>query len=267
MATRRFSSAIPRPHPAHRVSFLTPFRHRTYPSSSVRTVTVLAIAILSFLFITLTLQSLLFPPHRIQPFPVHHQEHSYHGTSRLFRYADHQEWYSFAQLPDHELGVVVGFLASLASNSIPLSVDPTVPIDPQLVLPIDARSRNSRVLDEVRNIVSDTWSRNPVVVFSELHSTNAPHSREVKSLLADFYLHPAPTIFEVDQRVDYEVLRPLIRRLSGTHALPLVIIGGTPVGSIQELRDLLVSGRLEEMVRSSGAIINGDPRKKGRKRT
>ena len=68
--------------------------------------------------------------------------------------------------PEQELGAVTAFMAALPQNVIPPDVDPTEPIDPQLVLDFDTRS--PRAEEEVDNVVSDVWLRNPVVVFSKV---------------------------------------------------------------------------------------------------
>jgi hypothetical protein len=65
-----------------------------------------------------------------------------------------------------ELTAVSSFLASLPQNVIPLSVDPSQPIDPQLVLDFDTRS--PRAVDEVRDMVADVWLRNPVILYSKV---------------------------------------------------------------------------------------------------
>lgn len=75
---------------------------------------------------------------------------------------------------------MTAFMAALPQNVIPTDIDPTLPIDPQLVLDFD--TRNPRAEEEVANIVSDVWLRNPVVVFSK-----------VKCLLSLRTPTPAPT--------------------------------------------------------------------------
>jgi hypothetical protein len=57
-------------------------------------------------------------------------------------------------------------MAALPQNVIPTDIDPAQPIDPQLVIDFDTRS--PRAEEEVANIVSDVWLRNPVVVFSKV---------------------------------------------------------------------------------------------------
>ncbi|KAI0044982.1 hypothetical protein FA95DRAFT_1583555 [Auriscalpium vulgare] len=164
--------------------------------------------------------------------------------------------------PAQELGAVTSFMVALPQNVIPLTVDPSRPIDPQLVLDFDTRS--SRAEAEVEDLVADVWARNPVVLFSKLRS---PISREAKSILQDMKLRPEPTIFEVDQRPDAEVLVPLLHRLTNTTILPILLIGGTSVGTIEDIRDLDARGDLRKAVTAAGAEVGGaNNRKKNRHR-
>jgi hypothetical protein len=66
------------------------------------------------------------------------------------------------------LAAVASFLASLPQNVIPPSVDPSRSIDPQLVLDFD--TRGPRAADELRTIVEDVWTQNPVVLFTKVRS-------------------------------------------------------------------------------------------------
>ncbi|TEB37370.1 hypothetical protein FA13DRAFT_901440 [Coprinellus micaceus] len=68
--------------------------------------------------------------------------------------------------PEEELAAISFFIASLPQNVIPPTVDPAQPIDPQLVLDFDTRS--SRASDEVKHLVGEVWSRNPVFVYSKV---------------------------------------------------------------------------------------------------
>ncbi|EJD47019.1 hypothetical protein AURDEDRAFT_87064 [Auricularia subglabra TFB-10046 SS5] len=165
--------------------------------------------------------------------------------------------------PADELGALVGFMAAFASNALPASVDPSAPLDPDLVLGFDPRDPAMR--GEIREAVRDAWRTNPVVILSELKTGNPPQSREMKGTIQALNLYPDPTIIEVDQRTDSEVTIPLLKRLTGAEQLPVALIGGHAVRSIQEFRDLVKSGALNEMVTASGAKINGKKVKHGRK--
>lgn len=71
---------------------------------------------------------------------------------------------------EQELAAVSSFIASLPHNVIPPFVDPTLPIDPQLVLEFDTNS--PRAKDELRAMVEDVWSRNPVFLYAKVLSNN-----------------------------------------------------------------------------------------------
>lgn len=67
---------------------------------------------------------------------------------------------------EQELAAVSSFLASLPQNVIPLTVDPSRPIDPQLVLDFDTMS--VRAPQEVEAMVEDVWTRNPIFLYSKV---------------------------------------------------------------------------------------------------
>jgi hypothetical protein len=115
-----------------------------------------------------------------------------------------------------ELAAVAAFVAALPQNTIPWSIDPSQPIDPQLVLDFD--TRNPRAADEVKQIVEEVWSRYPVMLFTKVrhsfifrcrNSYAEPRyyfqlhhgsSREIRSMISNMNLRPSPPIFDVDQR-------------------------------------------------------------------
>jgi len=156
-----------------------------------------------------------------------------------------------------ELAAISSFLASLPQNVIPSFVDPSLPINPELVLDFDTRS--SRAREEVNSMVEDVWTRNPVFLYCKLYS---PLSRELKAILDTLRLAPAPTIIDIDIRDDFDVLRPIIHRLTSTTELPVLLIGGKSVGSMSDIRALHKSGELQKRITEAGAIINGAKRQK-----
>ncbi|KAJ7502383.1 hypothetical protein B0H11DRAFT_1712453 [Mycena galericulata] len=159
--------------------------------------------------------------------------------------------------PAQELAAVSSFLASLPQNVIPLSVDPSLPIDPELVLDFDTRSPHA--MEEVDRVVDDVWSQNPVMLYGKLYS---PASREIKAILMDLNLRPPPLMVDVDTRDDVEVLTPMLFRLTAAPELPILLIGGRPVGSIAQIRDMQASGELQRLIKSSGAVIGSGKRRK-----
>lgn len=97
---------------------------------------------------------------------------------------------------------------------------------------------------------------------SQLYS---PKSREVKALLAGLHLKPAPTIIDVDIREDAEVLEPLVQRLTSVDELPVLLVGGKPVGDMATIRSLYESGDLQQMITDAGAVIDGAKKKHKKK--
>ncbi|KAI0030955.1 hypothetical protein K488DRAFT_13116, partial [Vararia minispora EC-137] len=127
-----------------------------------------------------------------------------------------------------ELAALTSFMAALPQNVLPPSVDPAAPLDPQLVLDFDTRS--PAAANELDELVRDVWLRNPVM--------RSPASRELKSLVDSLQLRPAPTVFDVDQRDDAAALVPLLHRLTGIPELPILLVGGTPLGDLAAVRSL-----------------------------
>ncbi|KZV98331.1 hypothetical protein EXIGLDRAFT_596186, partial [Exidia glandulosa HHB12029] len=164
-----------------------------------------------------------------------------------------------------ELGALVGFLSVLASNSLPLTTNPHSYLDPDLVLEFDTRSGDEEnIVKKVEQAVADAWTNNPVVIFSELSSTAAPASREMKGMMEALALSPAPTVFEVDKRVDASVLRPMLQRLTHRSQLPIVLIAGIPL-TLEDLRAEQVADTLKARVEKSGAVIDGANQRRRRR--
>lgn len=65
-----------------------------------------------------------------------------------------------------ELAALSGFLASLPQNVVPPHVDPSQPLDPQLILDFD--TRGSRAQEEVISFTEDVWARNPVFLYAKV---------------------------------------------------------------------------------------------------
>lgn len=93
-------------------------------------------------------------------------------------------------------------------------------------------------------------------------------------MLTNMNLKPTPLIIEVDQREDAQVLLPLLTRLTHVPALPIILIGGQPVGIdaldtrgvMAEIRNLHEKGELTRRILEAGATMqSGKRRGKGRR--
>ncbi|KAF9567928.1 hypothetical protein CPC08DRAFT_626091 [Agrocybe pediades] len=183
------------------------------------------------------------------------------SNKHTFRKGHHHYKPTLKLDPSEELAAVTSFLASLPQNVIPHTVNPSQPIDPQLVLDFDTRGPRAR--EEVKAMVEEVWLRNPVFLYSKVYS---PASREIKGILAGLNLKPAPTIMDVDIREDFDILMPMILRLTSASELPVLLIGGKVLdSSVENIRALEKSGELQQMVTVAGAQVNGAKKKKHRK--
>ncbi|TBU61735.1 hypothetical protein BD310DRAFT_975030 [Dichomitus squalens] len=172
-----------------------------------------------------------------------------------------------------ELAAVSSFIASLPQNMIPSTVDPLRPIDPQLILDFDTRGPHAE--EELQAVIQDVWTRNPVMLYSKTSATltwtsdvaqvHSPVSREVKQVLANMYLRPAPTIVDVDERPDEDVLTRLLYRLTSTSELPILLVAGRTVGAPKEIKYLASTGDLQKAITDAGAVVDGARKKKAKK--
>lgn len=100
-------------------------------------------------------------------------------------------------------------------------------------------------------------------------------------MLAEMNLLPSPAVIEVEDRrtslraytwsfterlaADEHVLKALLQRLTGDSELPVLLVGGSRVGTMQEIRYMYTKGDLARKITNAGAIIDGAKKKKGRK--
>lgn len=187
---------------------------------------------------------------------------------------ERQKWdEEIVMTPTQELGTLVSFMAANAVNVLPETVDPSEPLEPQLVVDFDTRFSGAQ--EEVDALVQDTWSNYPVVILSQLHS---PVARDLKAVISSYHLFPRPLIWEVDARADKHVIVPTLMRLTNSTDLPILLVGGQTIGLstdpsaetdinsarkiLSRVQDMQKSGELEHLLRDAGAIIDGSARKK-----
>lgn len=76
-----------------------------------------------------------------------------------------------------ELAAVSSFIASLPQNVIPSTIDPSQPLDPQLVLDFDTRGPHAE--EELKAVMDDVWARNPVMLYSKVRCAASGPIRHV----------------------------------------------------------------------------------------
>lgn len=152
------------------------------PKHRTTSLALFALILVSFYIFFIARPSLDLAPIALRSDSRGHPDVHLHGevpstpSSRLFRLPPKTP--SYVDRPKvnldatQELAAVAAFIAALPQNTIPRSIDPTEPIDPQLVLDFDTRS--PRATEEVNQIVEEVWSRYPVMVFTKVrHSSPA----------------------------------------------------------------------------------------------
>jgi hypothetical protein len=53
---------------------------------------------------------------------------------------------------------------------------------------------------------------------------------------------------------DAEVLTPVLFRLTNATELPILLIGGSPVGSVDKIRELNADGKLKTLIIDAGGV-------------
>ncbi|KAI0339897.1 hypothetical protein BDW22DRAFT_1335269 [Trametopsis cervina] len=213
---------------------------------------------------------ILVSPPSLSPIAHNDGDHSLSGkaaqrlsrlSSEAYRLASgHVAVPSLELTPEQELAVLTSFLASLPENVIPSNIDPSHPIDPEVV--VDFNTRTPHALQELEQLVADSWVHYPVVLFSKMHS---PQARDLKKMLTELNLKPSPAIIEVEHRPDEDVLKPLLLRLTKADGFPILLVGGKTVGTFEEIKYAFHKGELAKTISAAGAIVDGAKKAKGRK--
>ncbi|WVQ86239.1 hypothetical protein IAT38_008407 [Cryptococcus sp. DSM 104549] len=159
-----------------------------------------------------------------------------------------------------ELAALIGFVTSTTSNALP-DLDPTIPIDPSLILEFDPSTPNApKDIDILQWEVNTLY---PVVLFGRMRD---PYHREIKKILASLNMAPAPLVIDVDQREDSHVFIPVLERLLGSSKLPQLLLQGEVVGDYHEVMDMVAAGKLKDKLVGSGAVTARDQKAKVKKR-
>lgn len=151
--------------------------------------------------------------------------------------------------PRDELVGLISFLTSTSASALP-RIDPSKPLDPQLILDFDHTKPTAR--QDMRQLESDMMALFPVILFGRMRD---PHHREMMKMLSQYKIDPPPLIVEVDQRADAETLIPLLARLLGSPQLPQLVLGGTAAGSYKEAQKALDDKTFKQWIARSGADI------------
>ncbi|WVQ78343.1 hypothetical protein IAT38_000428 [Cryptococcus sp. DSM 104549] len=148
-----------------------------------------------------------------------------------------------------ELAALIGFITSTTANALPPFLNPTAPLDPSVVLDFDPAHPNAA--HDLALLRSEVNALYPLVLFGKMRD---PYHREIKRVLTEHKITPAPLVVDVDQRRDHKVFTPLLARLLDTAELPQLLLQGKPLGSYAEVMALREAGTLREKLEEGGAV-------------
>lgn len=133
-------------------------------------------------------------------------------------------------------------------------------MDPAVILDFDpSRPEAQHNLDLLVEQVNAVY---PLVLYGRLRD---PWNREVKKMLGQYKITPAPLIVDVDRRRDHEIFIPLLARLLGSDELPQLVLRGKSLGSYHDLLDMRDSGDLSGLLENGGLVVRDRKHKKGTK--
>ncbi|WVR05185.1 hypothetical protein IAU60_002197 [Kwoniella sp. DSM 27419] len=155
-----------------------------------------------------------------------------------------------------ELAALISFVTSTTANALP-PLDPAAPLDPHVVLDFDPSHPNAR--EDMKLLQSEINTIFPIVVLGKMRD---PWHREIKRMLAEYKIIPAPLIIDVDQRRDHATIIPLLARLLSTDELPQMLLLGHSLGSYHDILDLRDAGKLAETLEASGSVSMREVKKK-----
>lgn len=115
------------------------------------------------------LHPVMVPQHTKSPFQAAMNTLA-HSSDRAWRPTHKDVVISRPQItltPEEELAALSSFIISLPDqNVLPSSVDPSQPIDPQLILDFDTRADGAEA--ELKRLVAATWENHPVVMYTKV---------------------------------------------------------------------------------------------------
>lgn len=116
--------------------------------------------------------------------------------------------------------------------------------------------------DDVDLLQSEIHAIYPVVLFGRMRD---PWHREIRAMLSEYKITPAPLIVDVDQRRDNAIFGPLLERLIGSHELPQLILAGKSLGSYHDVLAMREKGTLKKTLEMGGSVSvrNAKKKKKG----
>lgn len=148
------------------------------------------------------------------------------------------------------------FVTSTTANALP-HVDPSLPLDPSVVLDFDPTRSGAR--EDLDLLVSEVNTIYPLVLMGKMRD---PWHREVKRMLAEYKITPAPLIIDVDQRRDHRTFIPLVARILGTEELPQLVLDGKPIGSYHQVLEMKENDTFASLLEEQGMLVSEAKKKK-----
>lgn len=180
-----------------------------------------------------------------------------------------------------ELAALALFLTSESSHMLPESLDPKLPLDPDLVLDMALSTDPTERAADLQLMEAEAWET-PVVIFGKRGDQATKQALELLHSedyfgrdgagLATVYVDRRGA-FTVDaphlpQNIwltillalpaDSPVLIELLSRLTHRSSLPVILVGGVPLGGYKELSVQHSEGHLSGLMERQGCVLGRD---------
>lgn len=132
------------------------------------------------------------------------------------------------------------------------------PFNTELVLDFDY-TKQLTARGDMEQLTEDVFSLFPTIIAGKMRD---PQHRAVLRTLAQYVMDPPPLVIEVDQRMDYEQMVPLLARLLDTDVLPQVIVNGKAAGGHKDILQLQKDGQVKKYFSNLGIKIKDRKLKK-----
>lgn len=126
-----------------------------------------------------------------------------------------------------------------------------------MVLDFDPTRVGAR--EDLELLVNEVNTVYPLVLFGKMRD---PYYREIKKVLAEYKITPAPLVIDVDQRRDHRTFIPLLARLLDSEQLPQLVLKGHSLGSYHEVLSLQDKGELTTALEQGGLVVREQKKKK-----
>ncbi|CDZ97799.1 Thioredoxin-like fold [Phaffia rhodozyma] len=166
--------------------------------------------------------------------------------------------------PREELGALMRYLITSDASVLP-PLNPLEPLDPNLVLDFNLlrlSPKEGRQL--VEQAVNEFWTSEGdlsggAVMVLGLGDSRRGGAKTLMFLLDSLLIDTSNVYLDVSDRPDVEYLQPLLARIGNVPDLPMLVIGGHPIGDYFAVRALQQTGEFDRLLKEANIVLPSPP--------